>query len=92
MKRIRRAPGEQTVVTCYSLLDKFFPTCGLLDHSEGIYHDDPNTPYEVAQQNQIGYLLDEVKCVARRRGFSTSAAATARSWRRFVAAAPWASA
>lgn len=57
--------GVRTVVQCYSLFDKFFPTCGLLDYTEGIYHDDPSTPYEQAQQNQINYLLDEVRC---RRG------------------------
>jgi cyclopropane-fatty-acyl-phospholipid synthase len=44
------------------VFDKFFPICGLLDYTEGIYHDDPSTPYEVAQRNQIAYLLDEVKC------------------------------
>jgi len=56
--------GEQaspdTVVRCYSVFDKFFPTCGLLDYTEGMYYGDPNTPYDVAQQNQINYVLDQV--------------------------------
>jgi len=57
--------GEQTVqrvVTCYSVFDKFFPTAGLLDYTEGIYCDDPTTPYDVAKRRQLEYLLDEVQC------------------------------
>jgi hypothetical protein len=44
--------GVRTVVQCYSLFDKFFPTCGLLDYTEGIYHDDPNTPYPSASARE----------------------------------------
>ena len=62
MRNNHSGQSTRTIVHCYSVLDKFFPTCGMLDYSEGIYHDDPNTPYEQAQQNQIGYLLDEVQC------------------------------
>jgi cyclopropane fatty-acyl-phospholipid synthase-like methyltransferase len=51
-----------TVVDCYSLFDKFFPACGLLDYTEGIYNNDPSTTYEQAQQNQIDYVLDQVDC------------------------------
>lgn len=50
-----------TVVRCYSLFDRFFPACGLLDYTEGIYPQ-PETSYEEAQQNQIHYVLDEVLC------------------------------
>ena len=50
------------VVTCYSIFDKFFPTTGLLDYTEGIYDGDPDVPFEVAQARQINYLLDEVGC------------------------------
>ena len=50
-----------TVVRCYSLFDKFFPACGLLDYTEGIYTS-PDTTYEQAQQNQINYVLDKVLC------------------------------
>lgn len=62
MRANRKPVAPKTVMTCYSVLDKFFPTCGILDYTEGIYHDNPDTPYEVAQKNQIAYLLDEVKC------------------------------
>ncbi len=53
---------SKRVVTCYAVFDKFFPTAGLLDYTEGIYDDDPNTPYDVAKQRQIDYLLDEAGC------------------------------
>jgi cyclopropane-fatty-acyl-phospholipid synthase len=51
-----------TVVTCYSVVDRFFPPCGLLDLTEGIYHGDPATPYHQAQANQCEYLLDQARC------------------------------
>ena len=51
-----------TVVQCYALFDKFFPACGLLDYTEGIYGGDAAKPYEAAQQDQIRYVLDEVHC------------------------------
>lgn len=56
-----KAPAR-TVITCYAIFDKFFPTVGLLDYTEGIYNDDPSTPYEQAKQNQFDYLLNEVQC------------------------------
>src|SRR5258707_7652948 len=59
--------AEPTVVNCYALFDKFFPACGLLDYTEGIYHGDPSTPLETAQLDQIRYVLDEVQCTAGRR-------------------------
>jgi cyclopropane fatty-acyl-phospholipid synthase-like methyltransferase len=52
----------RTVVDCYTFFDKVFPDCGLIDYTEGIYQGDPRTPYEVAQQNQVDYVLDEVHC------------------------------
>ncbi|MFH1468857.1 MAG: class I SAM-dependent methyltransferase [Pseudomonadota bacterium] len=52
----------QRVVTCYTVFDKFFPTAGLLDYTEGIYNDDPATPYDAAKIAQLDYLLDEVGC------------------------------
>jgi cyclopropane-fatty-acyl-phospholipid synthase len=58
---------EPTVINCYSLFDKFFPACDLLDYTEGIYHGDPSTSYEAAQRNQIRYVLDEVQCTAGMR-------------------------
>ncbi len=58
-----RSPNRQrTTISCYTLFDKVFPECGLLDYTEGMYHGDPSTPYETAQKNQIRYLLDEVDC------------------------------
>jgi cyclopropane fatty-acyl-phospholipid synthase-like methyltransferase len=59
---VDRAGDVGTVVRCYSLFDKFFPACGLLDYTEGLYHGDPATPYETAQLNQLRYVLDEVGC------------------------------
>lgn len=56
------ALDRRTVVNCYSFFDKVFPACGLLDYTEGIYHNGPDTPYDVAQANQIDYVLDEVQC------------------------------
>lgn len=56
-----------TVVNCYSLFDKFFPTCGMLDYTEGIYDGDPSVPLDEAQLRQICYVLDEVKCTAGTR-------------------------
>jgi cyclopropane fatty-acyl-phospholipid synthase-like methyltransferase len=63
----RPRPKAATVVRCYSLFDRFFPACGLLDYTEGIYHGDSTTPYEVAQKNQINYVLNEVGCTAGTR-------------------------
>ncbi len=60
MRGAARPP--ERVVTCYAVFDKFFPTTGLLDYTEGIYDNDPDTPFEVAQRRQIDYLLDEVRC------------------------------
>ena len=55
------------VATCYSAVDRFFPICGLFDLTEGIYHGNPQTPYEQAEANQLDYLLDEVRCEQGRR-------------------------
>lgn len=58
---------SRTVVACYSAVDRFFPACGLFDLTEGMYHGDPETPYEEAQANQLDYLLDQIRCEPRRR-------------------------
>lgn len=52
----------QRVVTCYSAVDRLFPACGLFDLTEGIYHGNPETPYELAQANQHDYLLEQALC------------------------------
>jgi cyclopropane-fatty-acyl-phospholipid synthase len=54
-------------MTCYSAVDRFFPACGLFDLTEGIYHGNPDTPFERAQANQHNYLLDQVRCGSGRR-------------------------
>lgn len=65
--RMRPRPRTARVVRCYSLFDRFFPPCGLLDYTEGIYHGNSSTPYEIAQRNQINYVLNEVGCTAGTR-------------------------
>src|SRR5690242_2225136 len=65
--KIHPRPKTATVIRCYSLFDRFFPSCGLLDYTEGIYHGNSRTPYEVAQRNQINYVLNEVGCTAGTR-------------------------
>jgi cyclopropane fatty-acyl-phospholipid synthase-like methyltransferase len=65
--RMKPSKTSQTVVHCYSVFDKFFPVCGMPDYTEGIYNNDPNTPYEEAQQNQFNYLLDQAQCTAGSR-------------------------
>ena len=61
------ASTRPTVVGCYAFFDKVFPALGLLDYTEGMYHGDARVPYEVAQQNQIAYVLDQVNCGAGTR-------------------------
>ena len=58
---------RETVPTCYSAVDRFFPACGLFDLTEGIYNDNPKMPFEQAQANQHDYLLDQVGCEAGSR-------------------------
>ena len=62
MKARTPRKSQRTTVNCYAFFEKVFPACGLLDYSEGMYHGNPETPYEEAQQNQLNYLLDEVTC------------------------------
>lgn len=52
----------ERVVTCYSVFDKYFPTTGLLDYTEGIYAPDGSTSYEEAKHRQFDYLLDQIEC------------------------------
>lgn len=56
-----------TVVTCYSAVDRFFPACGLFDLTEGVYHGNPELPFDQAQTNQYDYLLDQALCEPGRR-------------------------
>jgi cyclopropane fatty-acyl-phospholipid synthase-like methyltransferase len=59
-----RSAGRRTATTvaCYSVFERFFPACGMLDYTEGMYHGDASVPLDVAQRNQIRYVLDEVDC------------------------------
>lgn len=56
------AKRQRVTINCYSFFDKIFPELGMMDYTEGIFNGDVNTPLEVAQQNQIRYLLDEAGC------------------------------
>ncbi len=58
---------DPTVVQCYSLFDRVFPLCGMLDYTEGIYGGDASVTLEDAQLRQIRYVLDQVRCVAGSR-------------------------
>ena len=62
MKQRKSDGSTPAVVNCYSVFDKWFPCCEMLDYTEGMYHGDPDTPYDQAQHNQINYVLDEVGC------------------------------
>ena len=49
------------VAACYSVFDRFFPRCGLLELTEGLY-EDSRTTLEEAHANQHRYLLDQICC------------------------------
>ncbi|MDE1970316.1 MAG: class I SAM-dependent methyltransferase [Patescibacteria group bacterium] len=50
------------VANGYDALDTPFTESGLEDYTDGMYFGDPTIPYEIAQSNQLNYLLDEIKC------------------------------
>src|SRR6476469_6956720 len=56
------SPTARTVIECYDFLDRFLPECGIWDLTDGLYHGDPRTPHEQAQQEQVEWLLDQVHC------------------------------
>ena len=56
------SPTARTVIECYDFLDRFLPECGIWDLTDGLYHGDPRTPHEQAQQKQVEWLLDQVRC------------------------------
>jgi cyclopropane-fatty-acyl-phospholipid synthase len=62
LNNIFRQRHEESVTSCYGILNNWFLNSGYRDYTEGIYNNDPSTSYEEAQKNQINYLLDEVKC------------------------------
>ena len=63
----RAEPSPKTVTTCYSVVDRFLPRCGVLDLTEGMYFGEPTTSFDQAQANQHDYLLDQIDCNAGSR-------------------------
>ncbi len=59
--------SSAVVVDCYRVFERFFPSCGFLDMTEGIYDGNPRLSYEEAQRRQIDYLLDQAGCGPGRR-------------------------
>ncbi len=58
----RNPARSRTTKACYSVFDKFFPTCDMPDYTEGMFFGDRSLPLDQAQLNQINYVLDEVQC------------------------------
>ncbi len=55
---------SKTVMTCYNLLD--VAVAGrITDFTEGKYNGDPKKSYELAQDHQAQYLLNEARCGSR---------------------------
>jgi len=54
--------AEKTIATFYEGFDIICEAAGFQDLTEGIYNGDPTTPYDQAQENQLGYLLDQIDC------------------------------
>ncbi|MGA1869678.1 MAG: class I SAM-dependent methyltransferase [bacterium] len=57
-----KVKASQVVINCYDFMDRVTPECGIYDLTDGVYNDDPNTPYEEAQENQHNWLLDQAEC------------------------------
>ena len=68
------SPTARTVIECYDFLDRFLPECGILDLTDGLYHGDPGTPHEQAQQKQVEWLLDQATGGQARDGGAEGAA------------------
>ena len=52
----------KTTKVNYIFWNKIFLSIELTDYTEGMFNGDPDTPIDVAQLNQINYVLDEVEC------------------------------
>lgn len=59
-------PSDATVASFYDFMKEVFPLSGCPDMTEGIYDGDPSTPYEIAQDNQLNFLLTELGCSGER--------------------------
>jgi cyclopropane-fatty-acyl-phospholipid synthase len=58
---------QRSVANCYGFFGRVFPDCGFIDYTEGIYHGNPDLPFDEAQHNQVCYVLDEARCTAGTR-------------------------
>src|SRR4051794_8443252 len=67
MELSHKPAAIQTTVDCYDFWDRVFVQAGVADYTEGFYDGDPTVPYEVAQQRQFCYLLDQLECRAGSR-------------------------
>ncbi len=82
--RAELRPRARAVLNCYDFVDRIFPECGLLDLTDGMYRGDPALSHEKAQENQVNWLLDQVRCVTGSRildigcGYGTLLAAAER--------------
>ena len=52
---------QSTVVLCYDLLD-IAVAGGIQDFTDGMYYGNPDLDYEIAQNNQTNWLLDQIRC------------------------------
>lgn len=61
---IARRRRQDVVKTCYDVLDLANATVGggIEDYTDGMYHGDPTTTYETAQDSQAEWLLDQACC------------------------------
>lgn len=59
--------SPKRVKTCYSVFDRFFPKCGVVDLTEGMYFGNPSVSFAEAQANQHNFLLDQIGCQAGSR-------------------------
>jgi len=55
---------RQSVTNCYNFLDMLFSESNIHDYTDGMYFGNPATPYEIAQHNQLNYLLNQIGCGA----------------------------
>ena len=64
-RAIQQSP--KTVKVCYSVVDHFFPKCGIVDLTEGLHLGEPDVSFHQAPANQHNYLLDQIGCEAGSR-------------------------
>lgn len=52
--------GKKEVESCYSLLDKVFPTCGFDDFTDGLFKNSHSDSYARGQENQHHFILRQL--------------------------------